>query len=149
MDTEPGHPWVTTQVGRVCARVGEVAEGVIDLRSRPDPAVIRRRLADRLAFGTGPTAALGYAVLVADELVTNAYTHTGAPVRLRYARHRAGLLLEVTDAAPHRTQTLAAIRDGVRGSGTGLAVVSTVALDWGVRHDAAEKTVWALLRSVN
>ncbi|MEV4142830.1 ATP-binding protein [Amycolatopsis sp. NPDC049691] len=144
MDTE--HRWVTTQVGRLCARVAEAAEGVVDLRPRPDPQLVRRRLADRLAFGVVPTAALGYAVLVADELVTNAYLHSGAPLRLRYSRHRAGLLIEVTDAAPHRAQTLAAIRDGVREPGTGLAVVSTAALDWDVHHNAVEKTVWALLR---
>ncbi|MFJ7217564.1 ATP-binding protein [Amycolatopsis sp. NPDC098790] len=147
MDTEPG--WLTTQVGRLCARVADVAEGVLDLRPRPDPQVVRRLLTDRLTFGAVPTAALGYAVLVADELVTNAYVHAGTPLRLRYSRHRTGLLLEVTDAAPHRAQTLAAIRDGARGSGTGLAVVSTVALDWGVHHNAVEKTVWALLRSVS
>lgn len=133
-----------TAVAALCARVAEVAEGGLDLRARPDAAVVRRWLAARLAFGV-TTAALGYTVLVADELVTNAYEHTGAPRRLRYTRHRTGLLLEVTDAAPHRTRTLAAIRDGVREYGTGLAVVTSSALDWGVHHDAAEKTVWALL----
>ncbi|VVJ17621.1 Uncharacterised protein [Amycolatopsis camponoti] len=130
---------------RLCARVAEVAEGVYDLRLRPDPPVVRRWLAGRLTFGTAPAAALGYTVLVADELVTNAYDHTGVPLRLRYSRHRTGLLLEVTDAAPGKAQTLAAIRDGARGAGTGLAVVASLTLDWGVHHDAAEKTVWALM----
>ncbi|MGW5722477.1 ATP-binding protein [Amycolatopsis sp. NPDC003865] len=143
MDTE--HRWVTTQVGRLCARVAEAAEGVVDLRPGPEAQVIRRWLAARLAFGAVPTAALGYAVLVADELVANAREHTGVPLRLCYTRHHRGLLLEVTDAAPRRTQTLAAIRDGAHGYGTGLAVVSSLALDWGVDQNATEKTVWALL----
>lgn len=145
MDTQPEHRWLTIQVGRLSAKIADVAEGCLDLRPRPEARAVRRWLADRLTFGAAATAALGYTVLVADELVTNAYVHAEAPLQLRYTRHRTGLLLEVTDAAPHRTQTLTAIRDGARGPGTGLAVVSNLALAWDVHHDAVVKTVWALM----
>lgn len=143
MDTE--HPLERRRhralVDRLCARVAEAGEGVLDLRDRPERRVVRRWLAARLTIGVAP----GLPVLVADELVANAYEHAATPLRLRYTRHRAGLLLEVSDDSPRAAETLAALRDGVRGFGTGLSVVANLSLAWGVDRDAAQKTVWALM----
>ncbi|GLY38195.1 hypothetical protein Amsp01_042190 [Amycolatopsis sp. NBRC 101858] len=51
----------------------------------------------------------------------------------------------MTDGAPRKTHTIAAIRDGARSERTGLAVITQLALAWGVDRDATEKTVWALM----
>ncbi|WP_410631269.1 ATP-binding protein [Amycolatopsis sp. cmx-4-83] len=135
----------SAEVDRLCARIAATAEGVFDLRQRPRPPALRRRLVDGVGFGSAPATRLGFVLLVADELVDNAYRHTGAPLSLRYTRHRAGLLLEVTDGEPRNAHTLTAIRGGAHSRGTGLAVVANLVLAWGVDRDVTEKTVWALL----
>ncbi|MEU6223875.1 SpoIIE family protein phosphatase [Streptomyces sp. NPDC047042] len=80
------------------------------------------------------------AVLLVDELVTNAVRHShGRPVELRLVRGET-LLCEVDDD----DHTLPTLLDAepMAESGRGLRVVSTLAREWGTSRTGAGKTVW-------
>lgn len=83
------------------------------------------------------------AVLVADELVSNAIQHGDGPrsCRLTLLDEGHGLRAEVTDAGegePH-------LRTPDRTGGRGLVLVDRLATAWGVRWFPGYKTVWAEL----
>ena len=81
------------------------------------------------------------AVLVADELVSNAIQHGEGPrsCRLTLIDDGRGLLAEVTDSGsgePHMRTP-----DGT--GGRGLVLVDRLSKAWGVRWSRGRKTVWA------
>jgi hypothetical protein len=78
------------------------------------------------------------AVLVANELATNAVQHAGTPFAMTVSRDRLGLHLAVTDERPDRMPRLP---DGP----SGLGVVRAVSRAWGTTPQRHEKTVWATL----
>ncbi|MBE1494582.1 hypothetical protein H4696_001682 [Amycolatopsis lexingtonensis] len=119
-------------------RIAVAAELTIDLTTRPPLRRIRSTVADCLGFGLPRGELLGALLLVVDELVGNAYAHTGRPSRLWITRERRGLLVEVSDEDP-------AIERVAAGNGHGLRLVSQLSHGWGVRGGAAGKTVWALV----
>jgi hypothetical protein len=81
------------------------------------------------------------AVLVADELATNAHRHGSAPRtgRLYLVNGGHGLLIEVDDSG--QAQPRMAESAGRRG----LPLVDRLASRWGVRRHPRHKTVWAEL----
>lgn len=85
-------------------------------------------------------------LLVISELVTNALLHGAGAIVVRVFQEEHGRLtkIEVTDSGVGRP-VLHPPND-VADSGRGLAIVTALALDWGVRPllDGG-KTVWALL----
>ncbi|MFJ7999170.1 SpoIIE family protein phosphatase [Streptomyces sp. NPDC096310] len=106
------------------------------------------------------------AVLIVDELVTNAVVHAGTTVELlcrleapcedpsgdlagaRAGDEPAALVLEVSDH--HPTRSLQSDPNGPPPSGTpeygrGLQLVSALAERWGITYRAGLKTVWARL----
>ncbi|WP_042379012.1 ATP-binding SpoIIE family protein phosphatase [Streptacidiphilus melanogenes] len=80
-------------------------------------------------------------VLAVSELVSNSLTHGHPPMRLRLRRTDRRLTVEVTDAddhLPRRRQALPADE-----SGRGLAIVATIASNWGTRRTPdGGKAVW-------
>lgn len=80
------------------------------------------------------------AILVADELVTNALQHAAAPRRCRISLTGEQLRIEVDDAAPDR-DPLPKAPD--RTGGRGLVLVDQLTSAWGVEHHPDGKTVWA------
>jgi anti-sigma regulatory factor (Ser/Thr protein kinase) len=81
------------------------------------------------------------AVLVADELVSNAIQHGQGPrsCRLTLIDDGRGLLAEVTDSGsgePH-------MRTPDSTGGRGLVLVDRLSKAWGVRWSRGRKTVWA------
>lgn len=83
------------------------------------------------------------AVLVADELVSNAQQH-GLPPRkisLGFTGGRERLRIEVDDASPETP----ALRTPDDSGGRGLVLVQQLAAAWGTRHREKGKTVWAEL----
>jgi anti-sigma regulatory factor (Ser/Thr protein kinase) len=84
------------------------------------------------------------AVLVADELATNALRHGRGPRRCRVGVTGGGrrLRVEVDDTAPDRP---AEVRSPDRFGGRGLILVDQLTASWGVRYHSRYKTVWAEL----
>ena len=85
-------------------------------------------------------------LLVATELVANAYEHGTAPRALRLARFddSGDVIVEVDDGTPTQPVLGRSRLGGNRGRG--LTIVAGVAERWGVRALNVGKTVWARLR---
>jgi anti-sigma regulatory factor (Ser/Thr protein kinase) len=83
------------------------------------------------------------AVLVADELVSNAQQHGLPPrkIHLGFTGGRERLRIEVDDASPAEP----ALRTPDDSGGRGLLLVQQLAVAWGTRRGEGRKTVWAEL----
>jgi two-component sensor histidine kinase len=99
-----------------------------------------RRLVRGMLAGRGDVAA-DDAVLVTDELVSNAHRHGAAPRSCRLALVDGGrrLRVEVDDASPVMPRKRTPDRTG----GRGLVLVDQLATGWGVDRYDGHKTVWA------
>ncbi|MEU6641882.1 ATP-binding protein [Saccharomonospora sp. NPDC046836] len=110
----------------------------------PPLAAVRRWIADLLAdLGEDHRSAV---LLVATELVTNAYAHTPGPVQLRLRRELSPCCVhvEVDDRTPYAP----AIRIPEPGTpgGRGLLLVDRLANAWGSSAATGSgKTVWAII----
>ncbi len=85
-------------------------------------------------------------LLVATELVTNAYDHAPGPLRVRMRRSRmpCRVWVEVDDGAPHEPVPGRSRLGEHRGRG--LALVDRLSAEWGTRPTSGGgKTVWALV----
>ncbi len=113
---------------------------VCDLESVPTRSV-RQLVRGLLADHTGVT--VEDAVLVVDELVSNACRHGRAPrlCRLLLIDHGGRLRVEVDDSSPDEPR----IRTRDRTGGRGLILVDRLASRWGTDHYEDHKTVWAEL----
>ncbi|SMD25950.1 hypothetical protein SAMN05661093_09528 [Kibdelosporangium aridum] len=102
---------------------------------------VRRRVRDLLTGHAG--VVVDDAVLVVDELVSNALCHAVAPrvCRLSLADQGRCLRIEVDDGSPEQPR----MRTPDRHGGRGLVLVDRLASSWGVRHHGHHKTVWAEL----
>ena len=84
------------------------------------------------------------AVLLADELVTNAIVHARTEFRLRVALSGDQLRLAVHDDSPRQPRL--ALLGPEAETGRGLRLVEQTAKAWGVHHHAGDgKTVWCTL----
>jgi anti-sigma regulatory factor (Ser/Thr protein kinase) len=102
-----------------------------------------RRAVTALAQAHLPMVADSSAV-VAQELMTNALQHAGAPVKLRAHVTIDRLVVEVQDtSALVPRPTAAADHDD---GGRGLALVAALTEAWGMRLSRTGKTTWAELR---
>ncbi|WP_052120862.1 ATP-binding protein [Amycolatopsis sp. MJM2582] len=83
------------------------------------------------------------AVLVADELISNAHRHGDAPrvCRLGLTHQGRYVRIEVDDASPRRPRR----RTPDGSGGRGLLLIDRLAATWGVRNFADHKTVWVEL----
>jgi two-component sensor histidine kinase len=102
---------------------------------------VRHRVRDLLTGRAG--VVVDDAVLVADELVSNAHRHGTAPrvCRLGLIHQGRCLRIEVDDASPHEPK----IRTPDRSGGRGLVLIDRLASSWGVYRHGHHKTVWAEL----
>ncbi len=101
------------------------------------PAQVRDWAQDLLT-GLDPER-LADAVLVLDELVSNALCHGAAPIRVRLVRAAGHLRFEVTDASPRPARPRPPDLDG----GRGLMLVDACSRRWGQWRHGTGKTVWA------
>jgi anti-sigma regulatory factor (Ser/Thr protein kinase) len=107
----------------------------------PSLGLLRHRIDAALAKFDADV--VGDILVVATELVTNAYLHGRSPVRFElFAPHSgAPLRMEVGDAGPGTPHTE---HPGVTTfHGRGLLLVGKLAASWGVIRTADSKTVWA------
>ncbi|MGW6918281.1 ATP-binding protein [Kitasatospora sp. NPDC054939] len=110
-------------------------------------AFVRRALAARTDTAPLDHRLTGDALLVACELLTNAYEHTPGPLRLDLDLDLVDerLTVAVTDASPRRP-VVRPYRPH-RPGGHGLHIVDRLATDWGVTPRVGGKTVWAVVPS--
>ncbi|MGH3499897.1 MAG: ATP-binding protein [Nocardioidaceae bacterium] len=98
----------------------------------------------RLLIDAAPAGGVDDAVLVVDELVTNAYRHAPPPrvLRLHHDRDGSCLWVEVEDHAqdgvPYLCQPSPATPDG-----RGMLLVDRLCARWGVVRYGSHKSVWA------
>lgn len=95
----------------------------------------------RQLLGGRSGVAVDDAMIVADELASNAYQHGGAPRigRLRWFDHGRGLRIEVEDGGEDQPR----MRQADATGGRGLLLVDRLARRWGVLRRSRCKTVWA------
>lgn len=126
---------------------------VVELTSARALSVVRRRVRDLLtdsllATGAGPRDAVEdvveRAVLVIDEMTSNAVRHGTPPARLEVSDAGDRWLVEVVDAAPGRLPAPAVDRPAGAG-GYGLYVIADLTLGHGVDVRDDHKRVWAVL----
>ena len=80
-------------------------------------------------------------VLLASELVTNALLHARTPMTLTLAEDGPDVVrLAVTDGSAQVPQERHFSLES--GTGRGLRLLGSIALEWGVTEDGAGKTVW-------
>jgi anti-sigma regulatory factor (Ser/Thr protein kinase) len=117
----------------------------LDLSDIPPTALPRVR-----RWITGVLTSLGQAhqcdvLMVAEELLENAYDHGQGPRLIRLIRHHGPCRVdvEVEDAGGQTTLVVGPARSP---RGRGLLMVAQAAQDWGMRGDSAGgKTVWAAI----
>jgi len=123
--------------------------GTVLLRCAPaSVAVARQRLTADLDAAGIVQAAVGDAVLVVSELLSNAIRHArplpGASVQVAWALDDGSVEVAVSDGgAPTRPYPAHASVSAL--GGRGLDIVEYLARTWGVRTDPAGLTVWAVL----
>ena len=109
---------------------------------------MRRRLAADLTAAGIFDAAVGDAVLVVSELLSNAIRHArplpGESVQVAWALDADAVEVAVSDGgAPTRPTTAQPTLSSL--GGRGLAIVEYLSRQWGVRSDDSGMTVWAVL----
>ncbi|MFF4396787.1 SpoIIE family protein phosphatase [Streptomyces sp. NPDC001480] len=112
-------------------------------------ALLRAALAEWTDLGLAPSQRLADdAMVVVNELVTNAVVHAGTDVELTCRLEETGaLVVEARDHHPSRAPR----RGGTETPheppeyGRGLRLVATLAEAWGVTYRTGAKTVWARL----
>ncbi|WNV83016.1 ATP-binding protein [Umezawaea sp. Da 62-37] len=113
------------------------------LERRIDLRAMRAGLRGHLASVVAPWV-VDDVLLVAVELVTNAYLHTRSPLRLRVSRTRCVVVVEVSDG--DRRCPVLRPPSLTRLNGRGMQLVGGMSRAWGVRRDTqGGKTVWAEL----
>jgi anti-sigma regulatory factor (Ser/Thr protein kinase) len=111
-------------------------------------AVARRRVADDLSEAGIFDAAVGDAVLVVSELLSNSVRHAralpGANVQVAWAVGDDAVEVAVSDGGAPTSPVRAHATVSSLG-GRGLDIVDYLARRWGVRSDDYGQTVWAVL----
>ena len=140
---DDGRPWVEDPLpeGRLCWTWQPS-----DLSHLPG---VRRELRAHLTHASVGTPQLDAeqvvgAVAALDELMSNAFRHGLAPVRVAVSAVPEGVLLVVTDHAPAVGLSPTSTRDPGLG-GMGLGMVAADACSTGCTTDGAVKHVWAVL----
>ncbi len=117
-------------------------------------SVVRRQVQQFLLSSLGITPeqdvpaavedAVERAVLVIDELTSNALRHGSTPSSLHIGDDEGRWIVIVTDAAPDRAPTPALERPAGQG-GYGLYVIADLTTEHGVHYESDRKLVWACL----
>ncbi|XVS62161.1 ATP-binding protein [Actinosynnema sp. CA-299493] len=108
-----------------------------------EPPLVRVRRWVEAALSDLTDDEVGDCLLVATELVANAYDHGQAPRRVRLHRvpEPCSVRIEVDDASPGEVVVGRSSLGPNRGRG--MVLVANLSADWGIEHRAHGKTVWA------
>jgi anti-sigma regulatory factor (Ser/Thr protein kinase) len=114
---------------------------ILRLPARPESAAAGRRFIAKTLAGWGLALLSDSAVLLGNELVTNALIHARSAVEIELRRNRVALRVAVHDRAV--TAPARRFYGLEASSGRGLAMVEALASDWGVTlRPPGGKTVW-------
>ena len=118
-------------------------DGVIaHLPSNPGAPALARRIVREHSVELSPALAED-ALLIVDELVTNAVQHGQAEITLRLQRHDDGINVGVRDAGESFVPPGPGLPAPDRMGGRGLYMVAALASSWGITpHSGTGKTVW-------
>jgi anti-sigma regulatory factor (Ser/Thr protein kinase) len=111
----------------------------------PAPASVARLFVRCLCEEWGVAAVADVAELLSSELVTNAVVHAQSAIELEVTRSRTELRVDVGDVGPGSVQPVAHARPAEAEGGRGLAIVASLADDWGVEEVPTGKSVWFAL----
>lgn len=103
----------------------------------------RKTVSDQL-WAWGLPGVVDDAELITSELVTNAIAHGGGTVELHVTALPHRVRIAVIDGNPAALPVVTVDR-GLQTGGRGLALVATIAADWGYEIRDASKEVWAEL----
>lgn len=122
--------------------VGVVAERTEVFLPVPQAVAGVRRLVATTLDGTPYRRAAPDATLLASELATNAFVHSGgAPFRVTVAAGRRHLRIAIEDGSDDEVRLAPPTSDGE--SGRGVAIIDALASRWGASPLAGGKVVWA------
>jgi anti-sigma regulatory factor (Ser/Thr protein kinase) len=102
------------------------------------PAAARAAVRDALSARSASLRDI--AVLLADEIVTNALVHTGGEIELRVQDRRDSIRIEVFDSSSVAPKLRSPGISDERGRG--MFIVDSLASSWGVVQTADGKNVW-------
>lgn len=120
----------------------------LELPATPAAASVARLFVRCLCEEWGVGTVADVAELLSSELVTNAVIHANSAIELEAARSAASLRVDVRDVGPgsvsaDRARTPSSEAEG----GRGLAIVASLASEWGVEENSHGKSVWFTLRT--
>ena len=112
---------------------------VLRLNSDSSAAAVARATIKDVLAGRAPDLR-DVAVLLADELVTNALVHTSGAIVLSVENLPHGIRVEVSDTSPTPPLVRSPLPRDSRGRG--MLIVDSLASSWGVVPTPDGKTVW-------
>lgn len=127
------------------ARVCVTQEVVIEVPHEPPAVKGARDVMRDWLWRWKPPVDHDVALLLANELVTNAILHGAAPAVLRVRCADGVLRIGVTDASTEKVPVIVNAGAGFEG-GRGFRLVAQLADDYGVHISQDEKCVWCELR---
>lgn len=123
-------------------REGSLPRASAQLSAGLSSAGTARRVVEAFIREWGIEADIDVACLVVSELVTNAVRYGGVPICLHLDGSK-GLRIEVHDAVSQAPRVIQAAAEDL--GGRGLAIVSSLANQWGFEVTGGGKCVWAEL----
>jgi anti-sigma regulatory factor (Ser/Thr protein kinase) len=128
------------------ASIPQVLSGEPQLRLGPEPTSARAaRAFVRRHVESSDQELRDSAELLASELVTNGVLHARSDLTLGVVARETCVLIAVSDgnqAVPHERHPGPSAENG-----RGIALVSTIARQWGVAPQASGKIIWCLIDS--
>jgi anti-sigma regulatory factor (Ser/Thr protein kinase) len=112
---------------------------------REAPRAARRFVTDALRRHGAARALLFDAHVIVTELASNAVSHARSRFSVAVCTSGPVVRIAVRDASPAAPVRQKA--EPAEGSGRGVALIETIASDWGIERAGRGKTVWAELRS--
>lgn len=142
-----GSSWASS---RDVPRASGSGRFVVHLRSLSGLSLVRRQVRSFMSPGCGAVTAAACedfverAVLVIDELTSNALRHGTPPSALEVTDEPGRWLVVVSDAAPGQ-QPIPAVGRPAEHGGHGLHVIADLTVEHGVQYGDDHKLVWASL----
>jgi anti-sigma regulatory factor (Ser/Thr protein kinase) len=114
----------------------------LELPATPAAASVARLFVRCLCEEWGVGMLADVAELLSSELVTNAVVHAQSAIELEAARSEHDLRVDVRDIGPGTVDATVSPPPSEAEGGRGLAIVASLADEWGVETTGGGKSVW-------